>query len=121
MQELGITQAILSSKTDSFGLQKSTKEGFLNYQIEIILLMKSVVYRRKLQLAVLCTNMPIVDVDNRLTGKQGRESTVILQPLYQTDVYYLHEYQNPEVSGPEGTEEARSAVRQRTTGFPAWN
>ncbi|KAH3841235.1 hypothetical protein DPMN_114694 [Dreissena polymorpha] len=31
-QELGITQAILSSKTDSFGLQKSTKEGFLNYQ-----------------------------------------------------------------------------------------
>ena len=27
----GITQAILSSKTDSFGLQKSTKEGFLNY------------------------------------------------------------------------------------------
>ncbi|KAH3735432.1 hypothetical protein DPMN_041961, partial [Dreissena polymorpha] len=31
-QELGITQAILSSKTDSVGLQKSTKEGFLNYQ-----------------------------------------------------------------------------------------
>ncbi|KAH3740199.1 hypothetical protein DPMN_046896 [Dreissena polymorpha] len=31
-QELGITKAILSSKTDSVGLQKSTKEGFLNYQ-----------------------------------------------------------------------------------------
>ncbi|KAH3785753.1 hypothetical protein DPMN_163846 [Dreissena polymorpha] len=31
-QELGITQAILSCNTDSFGFQKSTKEGFLNYQ-----------------------------------------------------------------------------------------
>ncbi|KAH3736170.1 hypothetical protein DPMN_042733 [Dreissena polymorpha] len=31
-QELGITRAILSSNTDSFGFQKSTKEGFLSYQ-----------------------------------------------------------------------------------------
>ncbi|KAH3781323.1 hypothetical protein DPMN_159150, partial [Dreissena polymorpha] len=30
-QALDITQAILLSKTDSVGFQKSTKEGFLNY------------------------------------------------------------------------------------------